>query len=372
MLPGDARFKSEAPDDLKKRRKKIEPRLSSLPNQYANLIGRWLKRYRGRDAAASAVNAWLISVRPGLIKGIQQGIHLWLQELGSIQMKPLPVWPIPDWEIKYEPICTRRFVNRARLGEPMFRQKDRDLCGSDARFIGLIAAAVLCEAGLTADDDSSVPSNDLEDFVLVFDHIHRYMHSIDRQQASTIETIESRRQEGHKEWLGRVPAPPLQRPSRRKQADAERIFDWAFEQTWPMSEMRSASLATVLRKQKLWQVRRPILDHVQKQRSWTEEVTPPPARPANDLPLTLSSAFMVVDAHDTQLVTTVHQSIELLARDLLTLGLWCLQANIDPDTEELLNETLYVLSTKLVSHHQTDKDVTPAQLLTLLETTSET
>ncbi len=52
--------------------------------------------------------------------------------------------------------------------------------------------------------------------------------------------------------------------------------------------------------------------------------------------------------------------------------LHALQKEAFANTEELLNETLYVLSTKLVSHHQTDKDVTPAQLLTLLDTTSET
>ncbi len=331
------------------RRLAIASSLEKLPEQYTDLISGWLRHYRGREAAAAAVNAWLSAVRPDLItQGIQRGVAAWLAPLSEPGPDALPVWPLQDWKIEFEPLCTRRFINRARQGQPMFKQRGRGLCGADSRFIGLISAAVLCSAGLTEPDDPGAPSTDLDAFVLVFDHIHRHMHCIVEQQTSTIQDIERRRRAGHQNWLGRAPESP-RRVSRQRDR-AERIFDWALEQTWPIELQRDPPLSMVLRRQELRQVRRPLLEHI-----LSHHTLPDP-----DLPLTLSSAHLAAPEQPGH-------AVEVFARDLLTLGLWCLKAGIDPGTEARLNRTLYALSATLLTSPPPGPGVTTAQLAAILE-----
>ncbi|MDG1483929.1 MAG: hypothetical protein P8R54_30340 [Myxococcota bacterium] len=334
------------------RRLAIAASLAGLPKQYTDLISNWLSLYPGRESAAAAVNTWLSMVRADLTtQGIQRGIATWITPFSSHTHDPPPVWPLENETVEYEPLCTRRFINRARQGRPMFKQKGRSLCGADARFIGLISAAVLCGVGLTEADDPRVPSTDLDAFVLVFDHIHQYMCCIAEQQTSTIQAIERLRRAGHRNWLGRAPTQDSRCRSQHQHTNAAHIFDWALEQTWPMDTLRDAPLQNVLRRQKLWQVRRPLLAHLQRHRNLE----------ASAIPLTLSSALI------TAAERAPDRAVEVLARDLLTLGLWCLKAECDPDTEALLNKTLYALSARLISSPPSSQYLTIPQLVTLLE-----
>ena len=338
--------------ELYPRRLAITASLARLPEQYTDLVSNWLSLYRGRESAAAAVNTWLNVVRADLTtQGIQRGITTWITPLSTHNtLAPHPVWPLENGAIEYEPLCTRRFINRARQGRPMFKQKGRSLCCADARFIGLISAAVLCGVGLTEGDDPRSPSTDLDAFVLVFDHIHRYMRGITEQQTATIQTIERRRRAGHRDWLGRAPAQDSLCRSQRQHTNAAHIFDWALEQTWPMDTLRDAPLQTVLRRQKLWQVRRPLLAHLQQHRNLKASV----------IPLTLSSALISAAERAPD------RAVEVLARDLLTLGLWCLKAEHDSDTEALLNKTLYALSAQLISSPPSSEYITTSQLVTML------
>ena len=370
LSPTIDRFNACAPKALCQRRADLENRIQALPSSYTVLIERWLSLFRGREQAAKAANNWMKSVQPALIQdGLQRSIVFWVASLEQIPPSALPVWPLNTWKVEHGPACTRRFINRARLGDPMFKQKGRDLCGQDGRFISLIAGATLTLLGLVG-ADKCTPSVDLEDFVLVFDRIHQYMHSISLQQSSTIKTIEFRRQEGHREWLHTLPGPRAAASGSRRRDPAEEIFNWALDQALPMRKVQEdPTIATGLRRQKLIQTRRHILLHIHtlRRRISTAPEAPPPPPPTRDIPLTVNAGFLEPGQSQMRLDRDGFQSVEVLARDLLALGLWCLQADTGtPEIEEMLNETLYALSTKLVAAHTPSTNLSEAELSLML------